>query len=283
VAFTERTNGELRELPALHEVKPALLLAGIGLSSHGISSFPWPTAYHALQGAVAERILSTSENDSQTSSRQDTGNYLTGSDSATLSSTDNYSMTQTAGGSDSYTLTETGDLSSSGQENANTVTGAYSLGQSGSDSYTLTENGQNSGAAYTETVQGSESNSLSESGNTPNQTFSRTVSGSGGYSLTDSGPGATLANGSGSYSYGVQESGDWKSGSLSQTETGQDRYSLLQGFANVSNAARGVGPGNLNYDPFGLPFVDDAAEEVTWDKLIEAAKARGLPTRMLEE
>jgi hypothetical protein len=79
--------------------------------------------------------------------------------------------------------------------------------------------------------------------------------------LTDSGPGATLTNGSGSYSYGLQESGDWKSGSLSQSETGQDRYSLLQGFTNVSNAAKGT-PGNLDYSPFGMPLSDAPPTEL---------------------
>jgi hypothetical protein len=115
-------------------------------------------------------------------------------------------------------------------------------------------------------VQGSETNTLTQSGNTPDQTFSRTASGSGSYTLTDSGPGATLTNGPGSYSYGLQESGDWKSGSLSQTETGQDRYSLLQGFTNVSNAAKGT-PGNLDYSPSGMPFSDDPPKEGTKPKI----------------
>src|SRR5262249_38158951 len=48
----------------------------------------------------------------------------------------------------------------------------------------------------------------------------------------------------------------WKSGSLTQTETGTDRYKLLQGFKNVSNAAEGAGPGNLDYSPYGMPFSD---------------------------
>ena len=65
-----------------------------------------------------------------------------------------------------------------------------------------------------------------------------------------------MSNGPGSTSYGLQESGDWKSGSLSQTETGQDRNSLMQGFANVSNAKPAAGPGNLDFSPFGMPFSD---------------------------
>ncbi len=120
----------------------------------------------------------------------------------------------------------------------------------------MVETGQAPGGGYSQTLQGNETNTLSETGNTPDQTFQRSVTGSGSYSLQDSGLGATLASGPGSNSYSLQESGDWKSGSLSQTETGQDRYSLLQGFINVSNAAPGAGPGNLDYSPFGEPYSD---------------------------
>ncbi len=208
--------------------------------------------------------VGTNESDSQTSTRQESGDNFTGSYTAQLTSSDNYGMTQTAGGSDSFSLTESGSATSSGQESGNSVTGAYSRGLSGDDSYAMAESGQSLGGSYSATLQGSETTSVSETGNTPDQTFQRTESGNGSYNLTDSGPGATMPSGVGSNSYSLQESGDWKSGSLSQSETGQDRYSLLQGFANVSNATPGAGPGNLDYSPFGQPFTDAAPEGMGW-------------------
>src|SRR5207237_1256020 len=85
--------------------------------------------------------------------------------------------------------------------------------------------------------------------------FSRTGSGSGTFTRQDSGPGATLPSGSGTYGYSLQEDGSWRSGSVSQSETGSDRYSLLQGFLNVSSASNAV-PGHLDFSPFGAPFTD---------------------------
>jgi hypothetical protein len=158
------------------------------------------------------------------------------------------------GSADSYQVTETGTLTTTGSDTGNSVQGTYTRSQQGSDAYNLSETGTANGG-YTESIQGSDTYILTQSGDTPNQTFSRTLTGSGTYTLQDSGPGATLTSGSGSCAYSLQESGSWRGGSLSQTETGSDRYSLLQDFANVSNAANGT-PGHLDFSPVGLPFTD---------------------------
>ncbi len=208
-------------------------------------------------GSDDQGSFTVSESDSGTSSSQETGNSISGSYSASTGSTDTYGMTESVTGStDSYQVTESGTLTTTGSQTGNSVEQTYTTSQQGNDVYTLGETG-NAGGGYTESVQGSEAYTLNETGDTPNQTFSRTEEGSGSYTLQDSGPGATLTPGSGTYVYDMQESGSSRGGSLSQTETGSDRYSLLQGFDNVSNAAKGT-PGHLDYSPVGLPFRDPA-------------------------
>jgi hypothetical protein len=141
-------------------------------------------------------------------------------------------------------------------ENGNTVQGSYTRTTSGQDGYNISETGQNSGGSFTETVGGGDNYTLTESGNSADQTFTRTITGGGSYTRQDSGAGATLASGSGSISYTENESADARSGNLSQTETGSERYSLLEKFNNAANTGGGNTPGNMNFLPFGQPFVD---------------------------
>ena len=104
---------------------------------------------------------------------------------------------------------------------------------------------------------GSESYTVAESSNSLNQTSGQTITGTGAYTLTDVGPGATFpASTSGYYSYTLVANDDNASGELSESETGSDRYGLLQAFNNVANAGASSTPGNMNYSPYGQPFVD---------------------------
>jgi hypothetical protein len=142
-------------------------------------------------------------------------------------------------------------------ETGNTVNGNYSQTITAGDSYIMTETGTNPGGAFIEVVTGSDAATLTESGNPATQTFNRTITGDGTYTRTDSGPGATLSNvPNGSITYTLQETGDTLGAVFDQTETGGDRYSLLEHFVNLSNTGGGNTPGNMNFYPFGLAFVD---------------------------
>jgi hypothetical protein len=136
----------------------------------------------------------------------------------------------------------------------------------------MTETGTNSGGTFSESVTGSDTPTLTEGGNTANQIFTRTVTIAGSYIRTDSGPGATLASGSGTIGASSTETADARSGILSQAR-GSDRYSLLEHFNDVSNTTSGNQPGNMNFSPFGQPFVDpgvgDFLKGLFWDTPVD--------------
>jgi hypothetical protein len=184
-----------------------------------------------------------------------TGNYLTGDYSSSATGTDAYEMTETGS---NYTLHIAGDVSTTTTETGNNLTAAYARSQTASDSYTMTETGTTTGGTFSETVLGSDTATFSESGNAANQTFTRTITIAGVYVRTESGPGATLGSNSGAISGSFGETADARSGIFAQSGSGTDRYSLLENFNDVSNTRATNSPGNMNFSPYGQPFVDPA-------------------------
>jgi hypothetical protein len=184
---------------------------------------------------------------------------LSGGYSLTQTATGSFSTTETGSdGANDFTLTESGSLTPHTSETGNTVTGAYSRTVTETADYGMIETGDDSLGSYSETVNGStDTATLVETGNAADGTFTRTITDTGAYSRTDSGPGATLpASDTGSIGYTLIESADGVAGALSASETGTDRYGLLQQFNNVANTGSGNTPGNMDYFPFGQPFVD---------------------------
>ena len=212
------------------------------------------------------------EGASGTSTLQKTGNQITGSYSSSDAESDSYYLTGTnsqgSGSGTGFTLGESGQHSFCVTETGNTVNGDYSQNKAGTDS--MAETGSNSGGTYSEGVTGSDSYSQTETGNPATGYFTRTVSGHGTYDRTDTGPGATFLSGTGTIFFGLQESGSSRSGSFTLSESGSDRYHLLEAFNDVSNTGGGKTPGNMDFHPFGLPFVDpDANNESNQSKPIK--------------
>jgi hypothetical protein len=206
-------------------------------------------SYSDASGAV-----SVNESSSTTTTGTQTGNYVTGGYSLTNSASESYSMTETAS---AFTLTETGSESNNTNENGNTISGGYTRTIMGTDTYSMTETGTNSGNPFSEVVTGTDTVTLTETGNTGTQAYDRSIVGTGTYTRTDSGTGATLSNvPSGTLSYTATETANVLGAEFSQAETGTNRYSLLEHFTNVSNTGNGNTPGNMNFSPFGQPFVD---------------------------
>jgi YwqJ-like deaminase len=239
-------------------------------------------------GVDAAGTFWLTESNSQSMTGQQTGDQVSGDYTLSQSASATYSLSESGSNATSdFTLVETGANCPTTQETGNKVVGSYTQSVSGADAYTLIEIGADSFGDFTETVTGSDSFSQTKSGDPANQTYVRTQSGTGSYSLQDTGTGATLPSGTGTIAYTVQETADARSGDLRQSETGQDRYALLECFNNVSNTGNGNSPGNMNYSPFGDPFVDPDAERqapvadgsnLTW---ITQARMQDLVTRGL--
>ena len=163
-----------------------------------------------------------------------TGNTISGDYSQTITSSDN------------YTLSETGQLLQSLGERVYTET------LTATDSATQVETGNSLTGLFQRTVSGNlTSGTLVENGTIGGTPFSL--------------PGFV------SSSYSVNESGNPVDGALTLSESGNDRYSLLNQFENRSNArgapswsngsgsATSNGPGNVDFSPTGAPFSITAA------------------------
>jgi hypothetical protein len=193
------------------------------------------------------------------------GNVITGDYTQNETAAGTYTMTESDGpvsgptrdiAVGNFSLNETGSLSLTTAETGNTQDGSYTRTQSATDLYTLTEVGKNIGGMFTETVIGTDTPTLTESGNSANQYYSRSITGGGTYTLSESGTGGTETPGTRTNSYALTETSDARSGMLSQSETGTDRYGMLERYVNVANTSSGNQPGNMDYHPFGRPFVD---------------------------
>jgi len=207
--------------------------------------------------ASYEKTENATEGTDKTYGGSESGNSITGVYTSTESAVSTYWLTQT--GSDaagSFSLSGSGTFGSTTTETGNTVTGAYTRTITGTDTYALAEQGTNPGGGFSETVNGTESFTLSETGNAATQTFTRSIIGGGSYSRTNSGDGATLPSDSGSTSYDFEETANARAALFSQIGTGITRYTLLEHFNDVSNTGNGNTPGNMNFLPFGQPFVD---------------------------
>ena len=126
--------------------------------------------------------------------------------------------------------------------------------QVGTDAYSITETGSYSGSPYSEVLTGTDTYTLTMTGNTANQIYTRTIVGTGSYTLSETG--GTETPGSSTYSYSTLETENQKAGLMSQSVSGTDRYGLLQYWNDVSNTDTGKDPGNMNFSPVGVPFVD---------------------------
>jgi hypothetical protein len=213
-------------------------------------------------GSNAAGSFSVSESSSQTATATQTGNSITSAYTLTQSANNSYSMTETGS---NFTLTETGATDSTTQETGNTIDGTYGRTVTGTDNYTMVETGTNTGGSFSETVSGVDNYTLTESGNPDNGTYLRTIMVVGVYARTDDGPGATLPSDSGTITSTLTETADTLSGVFSQSGNSQGRYSLLEHFIDVSNTGNGNTPGNMNFYPFGEPFVDPNEWVWPWD------------------
>ena len=201
---------------------------------------------------------STTESCAGTFTSNGGGNYVSGSYSLTETPVESYSLWQTgSSGSDNFTLTGHGNLTSfTLLESGDNVTGASTQTESGNDSYSLTETGSHASSGYTETLTGLDNFGQTSVAGLDNGVFNLNTTLQETYTRTESGPGATLGNGSGSISYSATETGDTTSGQMTLSPTGSDRYSKLEQFNDISNTGSGASPGHLNFNAFGLPFVD---------------------------
>ncbi len=210
-------------------------------------------AYNPTGGST----LTMGENSSQTCTEQETGNSISGDYTLSATAAGTYTMQEytdytgpgtggsmggMGGTSVTFTLTETGSLATTTNEPGNTVAGDYSQVETASDGYTLAETGTNGSGSFSVTVVDAETATLTATGNTANQTMNRTIVGVGS-----------------GYSYTVTETADARSGYRTQAESGTDRYSLVPYFVNVSDTDNADMPGNMDYSPFGQPFVDPSA------------------------
>lgn len=152
-------------------------------------------------------------------------------------------------------MTETGADTITTIESADTLSGAYTQTQTGTDTYTLIETGTLGAGAYSESVVGTDTISQQEIGNSIQGTYTRSVSGGGGYSLSETG--GTMTPGPGMNSYSLTETANVLTGDFSISETGMDRFGLLVQFDNIANTDGVVTPGHMNYNQFGVAFVDD--------------------------
>ena len=250
-----------------------------------------PLAQNSLTSAVTE-------SSSETSGSVETGNSISGAYTTSATGTRTYSLndsetddsltTVVSGGIATVTTTllensalyETGTLASTTNETGNTVDGSYSRTIAGTDAYSMTETGTNSGNAFSEVVTGTDTVTLTETGNPVADTFGRSIVGTGTYNRTDAGAGATLSNVTGgAISYSLAETGDALGAVFSQALTGTDRYGLLEHFTDVSNTNSGNSPGNMNFYPFGQPFVDPGASSAMIISLVTPLQIQRQPPR----
>jgi hypothetical protein len=237
-------------------------------------------------GNNASGSFSLTETTSQSPTIHESGNSVTGSYSLSESPTETYALTQTfvaPGGAsaNSYSLHETGSNAQILTQTGNTITGDYSQTLTQTDNYTLSETGQLMQSlgerVYTETLTATDTSTQIEAGNSLTGAFNRTVTGNltNGTLVENGTIGGTPFSLPGfvSASYAVNESGNPVDGALALSESGNDRYSLLNQFANPTNASGAPswsggtssptsnGPGNLDYSPTGAPFSIAAAPE----------------------
>ncbi len=158
-------------------------------------------------------------------------------------------------GASKFTEIETGTWTGSVNSHGNAIEGNYTNSTAGSDSYTMPE----TGSTFSETVVGSETFTDFEAGNPANQTYDRTITGNGTHTITGTG----ITTGSGDYSYETLETANARGGVLNQTQTGTTRYGILERYNDVSNTGNGNTPGNMNFSPYGQPFVDPTTAVVT--------------------
>jgi hypothetical protein len=219
----------------------------------------------------------------------ETGNTISGDYTRTTTADSTYSMTETVGvignlgglggiggpttwSPGQFSLNQTGSLTATTSEIGSTVTGLYTRTETADDTYTMNEIGGNSGGQFTETVTGSDTATLTETGNMVNQWYTRTITGTDSYTRSDGGAGATLSSGSGTVTYTLTEYSDARAGILNQSETGTDRYGLLERYVDIANSQGGSKPGNMDYWPFGQPWVDPGYAEAFWQAMSTEAR-----------
>lgn len=192
---------------------------------------------------------SVTESNSGSYTRFEGGDSVTGAYGTTIERSDHYDLYEsvTTDEDNNFTLTGTGDSTGTSYEMGNSVLGTYTVNDHGDDTYTLTEAGAQAGTAFSSSLNGSEWFSVAESGNHDTGVLLRDDTGGGGY---------TLDGTAGSTSYSVHERADSRAGHFSISETGTDRYRLLPQFLDVSNTGDGTAPGNMDFHPYGEPFVD---------------------------
>lgn len=200
----------------------------------------------------------------------------TGTQDYTTSESDSYSGSGT-GGPESWSFLETGSKGFSLTQSGSHVTGAYTLSEQGTDNYTISElggggtggtsgggggssgggggGGSTSGTAWGLTLWGTDNYTTNELGNELSGAFYRSTGGSGGADLAEGGALASLPyDSTPATAFVVNETGNYLSGALSFYEAGTDRYSLIEGFTNVSNVIPSNGPGAIDFTPVGAPY-----------------------------
>ena len=113
---------------------------------------------------------------------------------------------------------------------------------------------------------GSENYTVTDSSDSLNQTSGQTITGTGAYTLTDMGQGPRSGLDFRLLRYTLVANDDNASGELSNRKRAATAMVYWQAFNNVANVGASSTPGNMNYSPYGQPFVDPDAIQ-TYQKI----------------